>query len=324
MNHLGIPVPEGDMPTWLQEEAVEIVPGRTALQFLVCDRDPEVGSPWELDPNGPQYYDEGWLNGVKVVNWGDIVLLKDYLRNLNRFRIVGHIARVRSGGWDDKIEHLVVDLYETPAKNKPHRVYVIKASDVILASQHYEKDPGEPSLLRSALDSFMEGETRTWGMRPNRGCVNAYPPKGLSPPSKKTGVDSGKDLAAPRKLDFPANGSFSESSNPKNDNDGNSYISDLSDDESRDSNKKKRKNSSRKSTVGAKKKKKSETGKRARDTSSSSASPPAKKLRLPEIAAVVTGILDAGWSVPYKSWKQVYNDLVGEEICTFQDFKTIK
>ena len=96
---------------------------------------PNASIPWDVSRLNIAYYDQGWLNGELVLHWGDVVLIKGFSRHLNRFRSVGMRALLRSGCCDDKVEHLVVDLFQVDAKGEPHRLYVIKAGDMILASQ---------------------------------------------------------------------------------------------------------------------------------------------------------------------------------------------
>ena len=47
--------------------------------------------------------------------------------------IIADRARARSGSWDDKVEHLVVDLFEVSVADKPLRVYIIKVNYILHA-----------------------------------------------------------------------------------------------------------------------------------------------------------------------------------------------
>ena len=55
-------------------------------------------------------------------------MIKGYMRYTNRFRSVGMKAGLNTGSWDQKVEHLVVDLFDVPRELGLFRVFIIKVN----------------------------------------------------------------------------------------------------------------------------------------------------------------------------------------------------
>jgi hypothetical protein len=174
MDHLGMRVPSGDLPTWIDEDDAPLTPGSTSLLFLVCDIDPNAVQNYDLQQQNMIFYDQGYQNGQLVLSWGDNVIIRNYKKFLNRFRSVGMRAMIRSNSWDDKVEHLVVDLWATPANGEPHQVFIIKPSDLFLGSQEVKNilmralSCGMPSIIVCSLNRPVS--TASASTKTNRAC----------------------------------------------------------------------------------------------------------------------------------------------------------
>lgn len=84
-----------------------------------------------------------------MLYWGIAVLLSEYKADVGRFRWVGARAMRRSGSWDDKVEHLVADLW-TQDKDGP-QIFVIKVSSITpVPDMHFTKE--EEAMMSYALD----------------------------------------------------------------------------------------------------------------------------------------------------------------------------
>ena len=183
LDYLGVRVSDRDLPTWLDDDGDELIPGQTTLQFVVCDRGAEDVISWDLSQLKIQIYSEGWLYGKKAVAIGHNVGIKNYLRSVNRFRVVALLSRPHTGTWDDKVEYAIIDLTEKIGDGV-HRVYIIKAADVVYLPQ-LEKLPGEDAMIRSAMDNYVNIILSSdYSVRANKSTQNAYPPKGVYSPVK--------------------------------------------------------------------------------------------------------------------------------------------
>lgn len=325
MNHLGVVVPSGDLPTWINESIAELTPGSTSLLFLVCDRSPESSFPWDVKGLNITYFDQGWLNGKLVLEWGDVVLIKGYLRYLNRFRSVGMRAMIRSGTWDDKVEHLVVDLFQVVAEGEALRVYVIKPGDMILASQDVQRYANEGAILRNAIDARMNLElSHEYSQRTNKNQKSSYP----DPLLKNPFVDDVSHLSG-NVLDLSENDSdvsvISDVSSVPNltSGKGKKRGREAEHSETSPDSKKPRKLSSKRKAPAeiaqstTNKKSKHETG------------VPHRRKRKPETdVAAIKKILDMRAndeiSGKFYSWQKFYASEVGAALCSWEKFQEIR
>jgi hypothetical protein len=234
--------------------------------------------------------------------------------------VVALLSRPHTGTWDDKIEYAILDLTENIGDGV-HRIYIIKAADVVYLPQ-VEKLPGEDAMIRSAMDNYVNIILSSdYSVRANKSTQNAYPPKGVYSPVKSV-------AAALEESPTPSiNSTTVVEADTGTSNDSDGSPSDDSDSDASDFAPGRGKKRQRRQTIPKGDKKKGKLSQKKRKADESLGSVPIKKAKSDDTEKIVLDILDSDWKLSkhsYTTWRQFFDKLVGDEVCPFNLFKTIK
>jgi hypothetical protein len=144
-DHLGDTLSADEQPSWIvRKGSID----KNSLLALVCARDLDSSQRYDYSITNTHYFDVAYTNGHRVLWFGICVALKEFKADMGRFRWVGARALPRSGSWDDKVEHMIVDLW---AKDEAPPVFIIKVTEFFpVAELSCTKE--EETLLANALD----------------------------------------------------------------------------------------------------------------------------------------------------------------------------
>ena len=222
--------------------------------------------------------------------------------------------------WDDKIDLAIVNLKEEPGDNF-HRVYMIKAADVFYLSQEVTRLPNEKALLTSAMDNYVSIALRSdYSTRANKNTQNAYPPKGFFSPIRNINSEIQR---SPSRSSLDGNDAFL--SNGDDSQAQQSGTEDTASDISEVSYGRRKKRQRKQKDQGVKKMKVAGSPKKRKAESPALISN--KKLKSDIVETNVLEILDSymtGSDHSFSRWKDFYDQNVGEEVCPYSLFSSIK